>query len=106
MLARDGHSRGPAFEGPGGYVIGVLPVARPGNGDLVLCWGDAVEELCCVGILCEVDEAGDCVVRREVRPIESSRKVLRCAASQWGAGVYADPKEPLRGCGVDHGKLD
>ena len=81
VLPWDRHSGGPSFEWPCGHVVRILPIARPRDGDLVLGGGDAIEELGRVGILREIGEASDGVIRREVCPIESPGKVLRCAAA-------------------------
>lgn len=56
----------------GGDTVGVLPVGGPGNVDLGLVLGDAVEELAGVVVFGEVVQASRSVDGVEMRAIEFS----------------------------------
>lgn len=96
----------PALERSGGDVVGVLPVAGPGNGELVLRAGDAREKLAGVIVFAEVGNAGGVVDGSEVCPIKGARVVLSNAPAKGRARVDRDVHQP-EGCGgSEHGYLD
>ncbi len=107
VAARQRHAAAPVLERAGGDDLRVLPVGGPGDGDLRLVGGNAVEELAGVVVLAEVGDAGDAVDGGEVAAVEVAGEVLRDAAAERRARVDAnDEEEHVLLSGVEHGHGD
>lgn len=70
------HEGTEVFQLARGHLLGVFPVAGPGDADLWLGGGDVVEELAGVVVFCEIGEARGGVDGGEVRAVEGAGEVF------------------------------